>query len=75
VPYDGPWFDTGTPSTYLAANLAANGGRSVIAADADVDPTAVVERSLVWPGAKVAAHERLVEQIRAPGPITVDAPQ
>lgn len=75
VVHEGPWFDTGTPSTYLAANLAANGGRSVIALDADVDPTATIERSLVWPGATVAAHERLVEQIRAPGPITVDAPQ
>jgi NDP-sugar pyrophosphorylase family protein len=28
VPYDGPWFDTGTPETYEAANRAAAGGRS-----------------------------------------------
>jgi NDP-sugar pyrophosphorylase family protein len=75
VRHDGPWFDTGTPSTYLAANLAANGGESVVSPEADVDPDAHVERSLVWPGATVAAGERLVEQIRAPGPITVDAPQ
>lgn len=75
VGHDGPWFDTGTPSTYLAANLAASGGRSVVHHGADVDPTATVERSLVWAGATVTAGERLVEQIRAPQGITVDAPQ
>jgi NDP-sugar pyrophosphorylase family protein len=75
VVHDGPWFDTGTPSTYLAANLAANGGASVIAPDAEVDPTACIERSLVWSGASVGPGEHLVEQIRAPGPLTVDAPQ
>jgi NDP-sugar pyrophosphorylase family protein len=75
VTLDGPWFDTGTPSRYLAANLAANGGESVIAPDADVHPSAVVERSVVWSGATVEAGEHLVEQIRAPGPLTVDAPQ
>lgn len=80
VRYDGPWFDSGTPSSYLAANLAANGGRSVIAPDARVeaDPAEIV-RSVVWPGAEVAAGERLREQIRIAGaddrPITVEAPQ
>ena len=75
VDHDGPWFDTGTPSTYLAANLAATDGASAIAPDADVHPDAIVERSVVWPGATVAPGERLFEQIRAPGGITVDAPQ
>jgi NDP-sugar pyrophosphorylase family protein len=75
VRYDGPWYDTGTPSTYLAANLAASGGASVIAPDAVVDPTAVVERSVVWPGATVHADEHLVEVIRAAGDLTVEAPQ
>jgi NDP-sugar pyrophosphorylase family protein len=75
VRHDGPWFDTGTPSTYLAANLAASGGRSVVHPDAVVDPTATIERSVVWPGATVAAGEHLVEQIRAPQGLTVDAPQ
>jgi NDP-sugar pyrophosphorylase family protein len=70
---DAPWFDTGVPSAYLAANLAANDGRSVIAASAAVHPTATVQRSVVWPDAVVEAHEHLVEQNRAPGPITVDA--
>jgi NDP-sugar pyrophosphorylase family protein len=75
VRYDGPWYDTGTPSTYLAANLAASGGASVIAPDAVVDQTAVVERSVVWPGATVHADEHLVEAIRAAGDLTVEAPQ
>lgn len=75
VPYDGPWFDTGTPTRYLAANLAAAGGNSVIAPDADVHPTARVERSVVWPGATVGPDERLHEVVRAPGPLTVAAPQ
>jgi MurNAc alpha-1-phosphate uridylyltransferase len=75
VTLDGPWYDTGTPSTYLAANLAANGGRSVVAPDATVDATAVVERSVVWSGAEVRAGEHLVEVIRAPGGVTVGAPQ
>ena len=80
VRYDGPWFDTGTPSTYLAANLASSGGASVVAPDAVVEDGAEVTRSVVWTGATVAAHERLHEQIRAvdhPGgrTLTVDAPQ
>ena len=80
IPYDGPWFDTGTPTNYLAANLAANDGDSVIARDAIVhaDPTDIV-RSVVWPGATVHPHDRLHEQIRAAdadgNPVTVDAPQ
>ncbi len=55
--------DCGTPSNYLAANLAASGGRSV------VDPGAVVEgsidRCVVWPKSRVHRGERLVCAIRA----------
>ncbi|MBW3615529.1 MAG: NTP transferase domain-containing protein [Actinobacteria bacterium] len=71
--YCGPWFDTGTPASYLAANLAANGGESVVAPDARVGAGAEVIRSVVWPGAEVQPGERLVDQIRAPGGVTVDA--
>lgn len=71
VHYDGPWFDTGTPANYLAANLAASGGGSVVAPDAVVEGT--VDRCVVWTGARVESGEHLVEQIRAPGGITVDA--
>lgn len=71
VHYDGPWFDTGTPANYLAANLAANDGESVLAPDAVVEGT--VDRCVVWSGGRVEAGEHLVEQIRAPGGVTVDA--
>jgi hypothetical protein len=47
----------------------------VIAPDADVAVDSVVERSVVWAAAVVEDGERLVEQIRAPGRVTVDAPQ
>ena len=70
VGYDGAWFDCGTPASYLAANLHASGGASVIAPTARVDPAAQVVRSVVWPETVVSADERLVECIRAPG-ITV----
>ncbi len=71
VHYDGPWFDTGTPADYLAANLAANDGESVVAPDAVVEGT--IDRCLVWSGARVEPGEHLIKQIRAPGDITVDA--
>jgi mannose-1-phosphate guanylyltransferase/MurNAc alpha-1-phosphate uridylyltransferase len=70
VVHDGCWFDTGTPSRYLAANLAASNGASVIAPDAVVEGEVI--RSGVWSEATVGAHERLTEKIRAPGPLTVD---
>jgi len=75
VRYEGDWFDTGTPATYLAANMAASGGQSVIAPDAHVDPSAIVERSVVWPGARVDAAEHLVDSIRAWDAVTVHVPR
>ncbi|HVM07369.1 MAG TPA: sugar phosphate nucleotidyltransferase [Acidimicrobiales bacterium] len=73
VVHDGAWFDCGTPQSYLAANLHASGGRSVIAPDAVVGGGAEIVDSVVWPGAVVAAGERLHRVIRAPGGLTVDA--
>ncbi len=64
-----PFFDCGTPSEYLAANLAASGGASVVGEEAIVEGELV--RSVVWPHARVEPGERLVEAIRAPGGITV----
>lgn len=63
------FFDCGTPADYLAANLAASGGVSVIGAGAVVDGT--VERCVVWPNSRVEAGEHLVDCIRA-GTLTVD---
>ncbi|HET7487791.1 MAG TPA: sugar phosphate nucleotidyltransferase [Acidimicrobiales bacterium] len=71
VPVAGPFFDCGTPAEYLAANLAASGGRSVVGAGARVAGDLV--RSVVWPGGVVRAGERLVECIRVGEDLTVDA--
>jgi NDP-sugar pyrophosphorylase family protein len=54
--------DCGTPASYLAANLAASGGRSVVGTGAEVAGT--VERSVVWPGCDVGPGEHLVQAIR-----------
>jgi N-acetyl-alpha-D-muramate 1-phosphate uridylyltransferase len=68
-----PWFDTGTPATYLAANLAAAHGRSVVHPTADVHPTATLDQCVVWADATVHAGEHLHRAIRASGDVTVRA--
>jgi NDP-sugar pyrophosphorylase family protein len=67
--YDGPFHDCGTPARYLAANLAASGGASVVGAGAVVDGEA--ERCVVWPGAAVRRGERLHDAVRADERTTV----
>jgi NDP-sugar pyrophosphorylase family protein len=62
VSLDGRFIDCGTPGDYLAANLAASGGRSVVGEGAVV--AGAVERSVVWPGGVVGRDERLVDAIR-----------
>jgi NDP-sugar pyrophosphorylase family protein len=52
VAFDGPFVDCGTPAAYLAANLAASGGASVIA------------EGVCWETAVVEAGEVLVDAIR-----------
>jgi NDP-sugar pyrophosphorylase family protein len=64
-----PFFDCGTPRDYLAANLAASGGSSVIGPGAIVHGEVV--RSVVWPGGLVPAGERLVDSIRVGADLTV----
>ncbi len=66
---DGPAVDCGTPARYLAANMAASGGASVIGEGAVVDGD--VERSVVWDGARVRPGERLVDAVRASDRVTV----
>ena len=67
----GLMIDCGTPADYLAANLAASSGASV------VGPGAVVEgelvRSVVWPGGVVRRGEVLVDAIRVGTALTVRA--
>ena len=61
--YDGPFHDCGTPGRYLAANLAASGGASVVGPGAAVEGT--IDRCVVWPGAVVRPAEQLSLAIRA----------
>jgi NDP-sugar pyrophosphorylase family protein len=86
VGFSGRYLDTGTPADYLAANLHAAAGDSL------VDPTAevsggyrnavigagavvrgTVERCVVWPGAVVHLDERLTDAVRVDDSLTVPA--
>ena len=72
VQHHGVAIDTGVPAGYLAANLDASGGRSVVGVGARVLGT--VEESVVWEGAYVGPDEHLHRAIRAgtqEGPVTV----
>jgi NDP-sugar pyrophosphorylase family protein len=64
--------DIGTPADYLETclSLAAAEGGSCIDAGATVAPGARVERSVVWPGARVEAGASVVGCVVA-GPVTV----
>jgi hypothetical protein len=71
---DAPVVDCGRPADYLAANLMASGGASVVGRGAVVAGS--VERCVVWPGAYVGPDERLLEVVRAgtrDEPMTVPA--
>ena len=63
------WFDCGTPRSYLAANLWASGGETVVGDGAVVAGAAA--HSVLWPGTTVAAHERLTRAVRASNRVTV----
>jgi NDP-sugar pyrophosphorylase family protein len=62
VAFDGPFVDCGTPAAYLAANLVASGGASVVEPGARIEGTIV--RSVCWAEARVAPGEVLVDAIR-----------
>jgi hypothetical protein len=69
VPHEGPFVDCGTPAQYLAANLAASGGASVVGEGAVVE--GVLDRCVVWDGARVEPSEDLSCAIRADAGVTV----
>jgi NDP-sugar pyrophosphorylase family protein len=86
IPYDGVYLDTGTPATYLAANLHAAGSGSLIGPDAVVDGTVThsvvgagarvqgsIARTVVFPGGSVGPDEHLVDAIRQGAEVTVHA--
>jgi MurNAc alpha-1-phosphate uridylyltransferase len=67
-------IDCGTPADYLAANLHASGGESVVGAGATV--LGRLDRCVVWDGAYVGPGETLREVVRAgtrDEPLTVPA--
>lgn len=57
------------PRDYLRANLASSGGASVIGEGAVVEGE--VTRSVVWPGVRVVAGERLVDAVKAADDVLV----
>ena len=69
VLHEGPFFDCGTPADYLAANLTASGGRTVVGQGAVVE--GVADASVVWAGARVERGERLWRAVRATHGVTV----
>jgi hypothetical protein len=69
APYGGPFFDCGTPARYLAANLHASNGASVVGPGADVEGT--IDRCVIWSGATVRRSEHLHQAIRAGEQTTV----
>jgi NDP-sugar pyrophosphorylase family protein len=86
ITYDGEYIDTGTPPDFLAANLHAAAGGSLVAADAEVSGLVhasvigsgarvrgSVTRCVVFPGSAVGAGERLVDAIRLGSTVTVNA--
>jgi CTP:molybdopterin cytidylyltransferase MocA len=69
-------IDCGTPADYLAANMHAFGGVSVVGAGAVVEGT--LDRCVVWDGAYVGPEECLVDCVRAgtrERPVTVSGPR
>jgi hypothetical protein len=58
-----------TPAEYLTANQTATKGASAVDSGAIVE--GIVDRSVVWPGARVLPGEHLVEAIRATDTLTV----
>jgi len=70
---DDYWIDTGRPDTYRQANFDLLDGRrrtarcDAVAEGAEVDPSAVVDHSLVASGARVGAGSSLRDSIVLPG--------
>lgn len=67
---DAAFFDVGTPADYLAtvAAFAAREGRPFdVGRDCRIDPSATVDRSILWNGVTVGAGARLTECIAADG--------
>jgi NDP-sugar pyrophosphorylase family protein len=60
-PVDAPFLDVGTPADYIDAVLSLAGTDLVIEGDSFVDPSAVLNRCVVWKGATIGADVRLTD--------------
>jgi mannose-1-phosphate guanylyltransferase len=71
---EAPFLDVGTPRDYLAAalRLAATTGARTTEPGADVDPSAELSRTVVWPGVRIGPHVRLHDCVAA-GRVAVPA--
>ncbi len=69
VEHVGAFVDCGTPTDYLAANLLASGGTSVVGAGTRV--LGAIDRCVLWEGVTVGAGEQLRDAIRATDAMTV----
>jgi mannose-1-phosphate guanylyltransferase len=56
-----PFLDVGTPADYIDAVLRLARSDVVVEGNAYVDPTAVLQRCVVWNGANVGAQARLTD--------------
>jgi len=57
---DAAFWDVGTPADYLSTSAAFAGGTSVLAGrDVRIDPSAVVDRSILWDDVVIDADSRL----------------
>ncbi len=72
IEFAGTFIDCGTPSHYLAANLHASAGATVLGPGAIVEGRA--ERCVIWPGGVVGSEEDLTEVIRIGQDITIPGP-
>lgn len=73
VQFGGVFIDCGTPADYLAANLHASRGHSVVGAGAQI--AGQLTRSVVWPAGTVSAGEHLIDAIRTTAGRTVHVGQ
>ncbi len=68
------WIDTGTPATYLQAQLDLIAGRrgspmGGVARDSVIDPSATVTESVVMSGARLGAGARVERSVLLPGAV------
>jgi mannose-1-phosphate guanylyltransferase len=69
--FEASWVDVGTVDDYLAtcSQLAGDAAGNVVSRGASVDPSAVLARTVVWPGGRVEAGCRLTACVVTDGAV------